>query len=261
MALSNSNHYGILSDSLVGKVALVTGGSRGIGNATCIALAAKGATIAVHYRSQAEIAQAVVAQIADMGGQAVALQADLVDPDAPGQLVADVIAQLGRVDILVNNAGVMTRSAVAELSDALWDETLALNLTATFKCARACIPGMKERQWGRIINVTSQVAARGSANHAHYAASKSALSGFNYSLAREVSPFGITVNLVAPGRIVTDLLVDAAPGREEEWKSQTPARRLGNPEEVAAPIAFLASDAAAYITEATLHVNGGLHMS
>lgn len=261
MTETNTNRYGVLSDSLAGKVALVTGGSRGIGNAACIALAAKGAAVAVHYRSQAEIAKQVVAQIVEAGGSAFAVQADLSQANAPESLVQQVIAHFGKVDILVNNAGMMTKAAITELTDTMWDELMALNLTAMFKCSRACVPDMKQRQWGRIINVTSRAGFTGSANHAHYATSKAGMVGFTYSLAKELATSNITVNLVAPGRIITDLLLDFMTGREDEWLSQTPMRRLGTPEEVAAPIAFLASDAARYITGATLHVNGGVLMS
>lgn len=251
----------VLSDRLDGRVALVTGGSRGIGRATCFALAAKGASVAVHYRSHSDQALEVVDAILEHGGVAFPIAGDLADPDVPAHLVHEVVKQLGRLDILVNNAAVMTDSSVAEMNDALWDETLNVNLSAVFRCSRACIPHMRERNWGRIINVTSQAAYTGSANHAHYAAAKAGLAGFTYSLAKEVGTSGITVNLVAPGRIITDMLEVRMAGREEEWLRQTPLRRFGQPEEVAAAVAFLASDAAAYITGATLHVNGGLLMS
>jgi len=249
-----------LSESLAGRVALVTGGSRGIGRATCLALAGRGAAVAVHYRLQAQAAQEVVAQITNEGGKAFAFQADLSDSAAASHLVAQAVATLGRVDILVNNAGEMTDSAVVDMSDELWERALTVNLTSAFRCARACIPGMKARQWGRIINVSSQVAYTGSTNHAHYAAAKSGLLGFTYSLAKELGTSGITVNLVAPGRITTDMLLERMAGREEEWLKQTPMGRIGDPEEVAAAIAFLASDAASYITGANLHINGGLVM-
>jgi NAD(P)-dependent dehydrogenase (short-subunit alcohol dehydrogenase family) len=249
-----------MNEILNGRVALVTGGSRGIGRATCVALAARGATIAVHYRSQEAAAGEVVKQIADMGGKAVAFSADLVYSLQTAHLIEQVVAQMGKIDILVNNAGELTDGAVADMTDEMWERTLAVNLTSAFRCTRACIPGMKARQWGRIINVTSQAAFTGSANHAHYAASKSGLLGLTFSLAKELGTAGITVNLVAPGRITTDLLLEHMAGREEEWLKQTPIRRIGDPEEVAAAIAFLASDAASYITGANLHINGGLVM-
>lgn len=247
-------------NSLEGRTALVTGGSRGIGRATCLALAERGAAVAVHYRTRVAAAEEVVEQIERMGGKAAAFPADLSDSAATPHLMERVIARLGKIDILVNNAGEMTDVAVADMSDEEWDRALAVNLTAAFRCARACIPSMKQRNWGRIINVSSQAAYTGSANHAHYAASKSGLLGLTFSLAKELGTSGITVNLVAPGRITTDMLLERMSGREEEWRQQTPLRRIGNPEEVAAAIAFLASDAASYITGANLHVNGGLVM-
>ena len=249
-----------MSEGLAGRVTLVTGGSRGIGRATCVALAARGAIVAVHYRSQQAAADEVVEQIVQMGGKAVAFAADLGDSAETSHLIEQVIAGMGKIDILVNNAGEMTDAAVADMSDEMWERTLAVNLTSAFRCVRACIPGMKARQWGRIINVTSQAAFTGSANHAHYAASKSGLLGLTFSLAKELGTAGITVNLVAPGRITTDMLLERMTGREDEWLKQTPLRRIGDPEEVAAAIAFLASDAASYITGANLHVNGGLVM-
>jgi 3-oxoacyl-[acyl-carrier protein] reductase len=248
------------NESLAGRVALVTGGSRGIGRTVCLALAARGASLAVHYRSQAGAAAAVVNAIQAAGGVAEAFQADLIQPEAAARLVAAAAERLGAVDILVNNAAEMTDAPAETMSDEVWAATLDLNLTAVFRCARACIPLMKARRWGRVINITSQAAYTGSANHAHYAASKAGLSGLTYSLAKELGAFGITVNLVAPGRILTDMLIERLPGREAEWLRQTPLGRFGRPEEVAAPVAFLASDAAAYITGTTLHINGGLLM-
>jgi 3-oxoacyl-[acyl-carrier protein] reductase len=160
----------------------------------------------------------------------------------------------------VNNAGEMTDFSVLEMKDEDWEKSLAINLTSAFRYVRECIPSMKERRWGRIINVSSQVVYTGSNNHAHYAAAKSGLLGFTFSLTKELGPFGITANVVAPGRIVTDLLLERMAGREQEWMSQTPMRRFGQPEEVAAAIAFLASEGASYITGAVLNVNGGLVM-
>lgn len=249
-----------MSENLSGRAAMVTGGSRGIGRAMCLALATDGVSVIVHYNTNANAALEVVEQIAQAGGMASALQANLVDPQAIDQLMAEAMKQFGSVDILVNNAGEMTTAPVSEMSDEVWEQTLALNLTAAFRCARACIPLMKERKWGRIINVSSQAAFTGSAKHAHYAAAKAGLLGFTYSLAKEVGEFGITVNAVSPGRILTDMIVEQIPKREAEWLKQTPLQRFGQPEEVAQAIVFLASDRASYITGANLHVNGGLVM-
>ncbi|MBC7811047.1 MAG: 3-oxoacyl-ACP reductase FabG [Burkholderiales bacterium] len=243
------------------RTALVTGGSRGIGRAACIALAERGAAVAVHYRAQAAAADEVVSEIQQSGGKAFAVQADMADAGDIQRLIEQVNATLGPIDILVNNAGEMTDGAVIDMSDEMWEQTLSVNLTAVFRCSRACIAAMQERQWGRIINLTSQAAYTGSANHAHYSASKAGLMGLTYSLAKELGAASITVNLVAPGRITTDMLLERMEGRKDEWMKQTPLKRLGRPEEVAAAIVFLASEDASYITGSTLHVNGGLLMS
>jgi 3-oxoacyl-[acyl-carrier protein] reductase len=247
--------------TLSGRVALVTGGSRGIGKATCLALAAQGAAVAVHYHVHEAAANAVAEEIHKMGGKASAIQADLGEQQAPESLIKQIVNQFNRIDILVNNAGEMTRAAVSDLPDEMWNRTLAVNLTAVFRCTRACLPSMIAQKWGRIINISSQAAYTGSANHAHYAASKAGLAGFSYSLTKELGPHGITVNMVAPGRIVTDLIAGSIKDREQEWLKQTPLGRLGQPEEVAAAIVFLASEGASYITGSTIHVNGGLVMS
>jgi NAD(P)-dependent dehydrogenase (short-subunit alcohol dehydrogenase family) len=249
------------TEQLNHRVALVTGGSRGIGRAIAIELAARGASVALSYRANAAAADDVVTAITQTGGRAHAFAADLSQPDAPAALIRAGEAWAGQIDILINNAGEMTDSALESMSDAMWDQTLEVNLSSAFRLMRACVPSMKARAWGRIISLTSQAAYTGSANHAHYAAAKAGLAGLTYSLAKEVGAFGITVNLIAPGRILTDMIAERMAGREGEWLKQTPLRRFGTPEEIAQPVAFLASDAAAYITGATLHINGGLLMA
>jgi len=260
--MASSENLGSISPNrnLTGRVALVTGGSRGIGRAACLALAAKGAAVAVLCRSRIKEAWQVAEQIRSAAGQALAIQADVLDPKAIKRSVQEAVASLGNIDILVNNAGEMTDVSVVDMQDEDWEEALAINLTSSFRYARECIPPMKQRQWGRIINVSSQVVYTGSNHHAHYTAAKSGLLGFTFSLAKELGPFGITANVVAPGRILTDLLLERMAGREQEWMSQTPMRRFGRPEEVAAAIAFLASEDASYITGAVINVNGGLVM-
>jgi len=246
--------------NLAGRVALVTGGSRGIGRATCLALASRGAAVAVLCRSRIKEAQEVVEQIQAIGGRGLAMEANVLDPEAIKRSTREAVATLGRIDILVNNAGEMTDVSVIDMKDEDWEQSLAINLTSSFRYARECILSMKDRRWGRIINVSSQVVYTGSNNHAHYSAAKSGLLGFTFSLTKELGPYGITANVVAPGRILTDLLLERMAGREQEWMSQTPMRRFGRPEEVAATIAFLASEDASYITGAVINVNGGLVM-
>ena len=242
------------------KVALVTGASRGIGRAIALSLASDGLAVAVHYDKSADAAAKVVSEITESGGTAIAFQGNLASPDVPADLVARVKSQLGSIDILVNNAAVMTDSSIAEMSDEMWDETIAVNLSAVFKLTRACIPAMVENKWGRIISISSQVAQTGSANHAHYSATKASLLGFTYSAAKELGASGITANVVLPGRIETDMISVRSVGRMDEWMSQTPLGRLGKPEEVAGVVTFLASVESSYITGAAINVNGGLVM-
>ena len=225
-----------------------------------MALAAHGMQIAIHYQNQAEAAAEVASVIQAAGGQASAFQSDLADASGPTTLVNAVIEQFGQIDVLVNNAGEMTDTLVAEMPDAMWERILAQNLTTAVRCARASLETMIPNGWGRIINITSQATFSGSANHAHYEASKSGLAGFSHSLAKEVGSYGVTVNLIAPGRIILDTLSNPSINQEEEWLEQTPLGRFGQPEEVAAVAAFLASAAAGYITGATIYVNGGLVM-
>jgi NAD(P)-dependent dehydrogenase (short-subunit alcohol dehydrogenase family) len=216
--------------------------------------------VAVHYDKSADAAAKVVSEITESGGRAIAFQGNLASPDVPADLVARVKSQLGSIDILVNNAAVMTDSSIAEMSDEMWDETIAVNLSAVFKLTRACIPAMIENKWGRIISISSQVAQTGSANHAHYSATKASLLGFTYSAAKELGASGITANVVLPGRIETDMISVRSAGRMDEWMSQTPLGRLGKPEEVAGVVTFLASVESSYITGAAINVNGGLVM-
>jgi NAD(P)-dependent dehydrogenase (short-subunit alcohol dehydrogenase family) len=238
------------------SVALVTGGSGGIGRAICTALAARGTAVAVHYHRDRKTADDLATRL----GNAVALQADLTSPAAPDELVSAATDRLGTITVLVNNAGLMTDSRLEELTDALLEETLAVHLTAAFRLCRAVVPAMRSAGFGRIVNVSSQAAVMGSVAHAHYAAAKAGLHGLTFSLAKEVAPDGITVNLVLPGRIRTPLLEQRIKGREAEWLAQTPIGRLGTPEEVAAAVSFLASEQAGYITGAALNVSGGLFM-
>ena len=242
------------------KVALVTGASRGIGRAIALSLASDGLAVAVHYDKSADGAAKVVSEITESGGTAIAFQGNLASPEVPADLVARVKSQLGSIDILVNNAAVMTDGSIAEMSDEMWDETIAVNLSAVFKLTRACIPAMVEKKWGRIISISSQVAQTGSANHAHYSATKASLLGFTYSAAKELGASGITANVVLPGRIETDMISVRSVGRMDEWMSQTPLGRLGKPEEVAGVVTFLASVESSYITGAGINVNGGLVM-
>jgi len=242
------------------RVALVTGGATGIGAATVAALAEAKITVALQYSSSENEAKQISEQLNSKGLKVEIFRADLSQKDSVDKLVANVKANLGDIDILINNAGLMSDASIIEMSDELWDQALNINLTAAFKLIRACAPSMVSKKWGRIINISSQVALVGSANHAHYAAAKAGLLGLTYSAAKEYGASGVTVNAVLPGRIQTNMIAQRSKGRLDEWLAQTPLNRLGKPEEVAGMINFLASEMASYVTGASINVNGGLVM-
>lgn len=247
------------SGAFAGKQVLVTGGSRGIGRAVSLAFARSGARVAFCYQSD-PVAAAEVQQIGE-GLQIEAYQADVADPAAAAALVAQVEERQGKVDVLVNNAGVFPAAWVVEMTDADWDKVVRVNLFSVFYCSRAVLPGMIAAGGGAIVNIASIAGQRGSARHAHYAAAKGGVLAFTRSLAREVIGHNIRVNAVSPGRIVTDLLLaQQNPQEQARWMADTPAQRLGMPEEVAEAVLFLASPASSYIVGETLAVNGGLLM-
>ena len=242
------------------KVALVTGGATGIGAATVEALAIENIAVAIQYSSSSNEAKALSDKLKSAGKKVEIFQADLTKAGAAESLVSQVKSSLGVIDILINNAGVMSDSSIIKMSDQLWDEAINLNLTASFKLMRACAPDMIAKKWGRIINVSSQVALTGSADHAHYSATKAGLLGLTYSAAKEYGKESVTVNAVLPGRIQTNMIAERSKGRLDEWLSQTPLNRLGRPTEVADMITFLVSEKASYITGAGINVNVGLVM-
>ena len=242
------------------KVALVTGGATGIGAATVAALAEEKITVALQYSSSANEAKQIAEELNSKGLKVEIFQADLSQKDSVDNLVASVKAKLGDIDILINNAGLMSDASIIEMSDELWDQALNINLTAAFKLIRACAPSMVSKKWGRIINISSQVALTGSVNHAHYATAKAGLLGLTYSAAKEYGASGVTVNAVLPGRIETNMISQRSKGRLDEWLAQTPLNRLGSPDEVSGVINFLVSEKASYMTGAAINVNGGLVM-
>lgn len=242
------------------RVALVTGGATGIGAATVSALAADNLKVALHYSSSKDAAIKLADNLKSNGAKVEVFQADLTQKGSAEDLVKNVTSKLGAIDILVNNAGLMSDEGITKMSDELWDEAINLNLSVAFKLIRATANQMQLNKWGRIINVSSQVALTGSANHAHYAAAKAGLLGLTYSAAKEFGASGVTVNALLPGRIETNMISDRSKGRMDEWLKQTPMGRLGKSEEVASMIAFLVSEKASYVTGAAINVNGGLVM-
>jgi 3-oxoacyl-[acyl-carrier protein] reductase len=245
---------------LEGKMALVTGASRGIGRAIALELARQGSAVAVNYRAQAPAADEVVAAIVSAGGRATAVQADVSVAAEAQRLVETTLATLGTLDILVNNAGITRDTLLLRMSEEDWDAVLDTNLKSAFNCVKAAQRTFLRKKAGRIISVGSVAGLRGNAGQANYAAAKAGLVGFTKALARELGSRGITVNLVAPGFIQTDLTNTLAPEYVSAILAQTPAGRFGQPEDVAAAVAFLASDAAAYITGQVLCVDGGMAM-
>ena len=240
------------------RVALVTGASRGIGRAIAQALAKQGATVVAAARGAN--ARAVAEEIVAAGGRAEFATADVAAPGSAEEAVGGVIGRHGRIDILVNNAGITRDQLMLRLKREDWDAVIATNLTAAFALTQAAIKHMIRQRSGRIISISSVVGQAGNAGQANYAASKAGLIGFSKAVALEVASRGITVNVVAPGLIETDMTKAMTGQAREGWENRIPLKRLGTPEDVAAAVCFLASQEASYITGQVLAVNGGMYM-
>jgi len=242
------------------RVAVVTGGSRGIGRAIALEFAARGAAIVVNYHKSPEAADEVVKQIVEAGGKAAAFQADVSDFKQAESLIKFAIETFGDLRILVNNAGITKDTLIMMMSEADWDAVIATNLKSTFNCSKAAVKHMLRKRAGRIINIASVAGQMGNAGQVNYSASKGGQIAFTKSLAREVAARNITVNAIAPGFVDTEILAGMSPDTLEAMLKLVPLARKAKPEEIAYAAAFLASDQAAYITGQVLGVDGGMAM-
>lgn len=244
---------------LQGKVAIVTGSARGLGKAMALKMAQEGAKVVVCDLNY-EGCLAVKEEIEQAGGEALAVRCDVTKREEVAALVAETMDKFSQIDILVNNAGITRDAQIIKMTDQQWDEVLNTNLKSMFICIQEVIKVMIPRNYGRIVNITSVAALEGNFGQANYAAAKAGIIGLTKTLGRELGRKGITVNAVAPGFMDTEMTKTIPPHIQEQLLARIPLRRAGHPEEVAEAIAFLASDAASYITGQTLSVNGGLYM-
>jgi 3-oxoacyl-[acyl-carrier protein] reductase len=278
--------------ALDGKAALVTGGSRGIGQAIAIKLAGEGADVAVNYQSRKDQAADVIdfinktdrlddldemikmidimdtvdqakevrEMIESMGRRAILCQANVGNMDEVNKMRDKTVAEFGKIDILVNNAGIVKDKSFVKMTSEMWEDVISVNLTGTFNCSKAVIEGMLERQYGRIVNISSVIGRMGNRGQANYAASKAGIIGLTQTLAKEFADKGVTVNAIAPGFVGTDMLKSVPASIMEKILAQIPMGRLGRPEEIASAVTYLVSPEAGYITGQVIDVNGGLYI-
>lgn len=243
---------------LTGKIALVSGASRGIGKAIAETLAEQGATV-IGTATSEKGAGAISDYLADRGGKGLML--NVTDKASVESVIKSITEEFGAIDILINNAGITRDNLLMRMKEDEWQDIIDTNLTSIFTLSKAVLRGMMKKRYGRIVNVGSVVGSAGNAGQANYAAAKAGVIGFSKSMAREVASRGITINVVAPGFIDTDMTKALTDDQREAIFKDIPANRLGDPKEIAATVSFLVSDGAAYITGETIHVNGGMYMS
>jgi 3-oxoacyl-[acyl-carrier protein] reductase len=245
---------------LTNRIALVTGGSRGIGMAVCLKLASMGATVGINYVANPNAAKETLQRIEAIGAKGFIVQFDVAEAGSVQENIKEIINTYGQIDILVNNAGITRDGLMVRMKEDDWDSVLDTNLKGAFLCSKAVMRTMMKKKWGRIINVSSVVGLVGNAGQVNYSAAKAGLTGLTKSMARELAGRNITVNCVAPGYIVTDMTNGLTEDVQEVLMAQIPLGTLGTAEDVAASVAFLASPDSNYITGQTLHVNGGMYM-
>lgn len=241
------------------KVALVTGATRGIGKAIALELAKQGAAVIGTATTESGV-QTIKSYFQAAGFSGTGVILNVTEADSIAQALESIHTQLGAPQILVNNAGITRDNLLMRMKEQEWDDVINTNLSAAFHLTKACIRDMLKARWGRIISISSVVGSTGSAGQANYAAAKAGLIGFNRSIAQEVASRGITANVVAPGFISTDMTDALTEEQKSQILSRIPLQAIGQPQDIAKAVAFLASDAAGYITGETLHVNGGMYM-
>ncbi len=242
------------------KIAIVTGGSRGIGRAISLAFAKEGADVAIIYLEKEQEAKEVINEITAVGRKCMAFNVDVSDFEEVNAIVEVVVETFGQIDILVNNAGITRDITLKKMSKEMWDEVIDVNLNGVFNCTKAVTDHMRKRKTGRIINISSIIGFTGNIGQTNYAAAKSGILGFTKALAREVARVGITVNAIAPGFINTDMMKTIPENIKRQLLEQMPMGRFGEPHEVANVAVFLALEDSSFITGTVVHINGGLYM-
>ncbi|MBQ0760037.1 MAG: 3-oxoacyl-ACP reductase FabG [Gammaproteobacteria bacterium] len=245
---------------MTAKVALVTGASRGIGQAIAVAVGKLGYLVVGTATSQGG-ADSITAHFREAGIEGVGMMLNVTDSTSVDTVVKSIAEQYGAPAVLINNAGITKDNIMLRMKDDEWYDVIDTNLNSLYRLSKACLRGMTKARWGRIVNISSVVGAMGNAGQANYAAAKAGMDGFTRALAREIGSRGVTVNGVAPGFIDTDMTKKLGDDQRDALKNQIPLQRLGSPEEIAGVVAFLVSDAAAYVTGETIHVNGGMYMA